>query len=152
LRFTIDPFKAYKDEEILRVLKLVGLDETIEGDILKHEIATSGSNLSLGQRQLLSLSRAILSSPRILLLDEATSNIDKKTDQKIQNILKNEFENTTVITIAHRLETVMDYDKIVVLEAGKLVEIGSVQELMDKENGMFRGMVEEQREKEGQNS
>ena len=148
LKFTVDPLNKYSDEDVSRVVKLVGLDETIPGNILEHQVESSGSNLSLGQRQLLALARAILSSPKILLLDEATSNIDKKTDLKIQSIIRNQFKNTTVITIAHRLDTVMDYDKIVVLENGKLVEMGAVDELMNRKNSVFRGMVDEQKEKE----
>ena len=147
LKFSIDPLGLHSEEEIVRAVKLVGLDETIQGNILEHEIESSGKNLSLGQRQLLAFARAILSSPKILLLDEATSNIDKKTDLKIQNIIRNEFKNSTVITIAHRLDTVMDYDKIIVLDNGKLAEMGSVKELIERKNSIFSGMVQEQREK-----
>ena len=144
LSLQIDPFEKYSEDEILKVVNLVGLNESIPEPILKYHVSPSGKNLSLGQRQLISLCRAILSNPKILLMDEATSNIDQKTDHKIQQILKEQFKHTTIITIAHRLDTVMDYDQIVVLDNGSVVEQGTVQELLNREEGVFKGMVKEQ--------
>ena len=76
-------------------------------------------------------------------MDEATSNIDQKTDQQIQDMLRSEFRETTILTIAHRLETIMDYDKIVVMDKGQLAEMGTVEQLMEIEDGIFKSMVEE---------
>lgn len=108
---------------------------------LSSPIAESGSNLSQGQRQLLCLARALLKNPRVLLMDEATASIDYATDAKIQDTLR-ELKGSTVITIAHRLMTIVDYDKVMVLERGEVVEFGSPWELIGREGGVFRGMCE----------
>lgn len=108
---------------------------------LSSPVAESGTNLSQGQRQLLCLARALLKSPRVLLMDEATASIDYATDAKIQNTLR-EFKGSTIITIAHRLQTIIDYDKILLLEKGELIEIGAPWDLIKQENGMFRSMCE----------
>jgi len=108
---------------------------------LNSPIAESGTNLSQGQRQLLCLARALLKAPAVLLMDEATASIDHATDAKIQETIQ-KLENTT-ITIAHRLKTIVDYDKVLVLEQGEVIEFGEPIELMDKEDGLFKGMCEE---------
>jgi ABC-type multidrug transport system fused ATPase/permease subunit len=107
---------------------------------LSSPIAESGSNLSQGQRQLLCLARAMLKAPAVLLMDEATASIDHATDAKIQETIR-QLQNTT-ITIAHRLKTIVDYDKVLVLEQGEVIEFGEPLELMEKEGGFFRGMCE----------
>ncbi|MCJ1426399.1 hypothetical protein MMC29_004302 [Sticta canariensis] len=108
---------------------------------LSSSVAESGSNLSQGQRQLLCLARALLKSPRVLLMDEATASIDYATDGKIQETLR-EVKESTIITIAHRLQTIIDYDKVLVLDKGQVVEYDAPWELMLRENGIFRGMCE----------
>lgn len=108
---------------------------------LSSPIAESGSNLSQGQRQLLCLARALLKSPRVLLMDEATASIDYTTDGKIQDTLR-EVKDSTIITIAHRLQTIIDYDKVLVLDKGQVMEYGPPWELISQEDGMFRGMCE----------
>jgi ABC-type multidrug transport system fused ATPase/permease subunit len=107
---------------------------------LSSAVAESGSNLSQGQRQLLCLARALLKEPAVLLMDEATASIDHATDSKIQETIR-DLKNTT-ITIAHRLKTIVDYDKVLVLERGEVVEHGTPWDLLEKENGTFRGMCE----------
>jgi ABC-type multidrug transport system fused ATPase/permease subunit len=107
---------------------------------LSSPITESGSNLSQGQRQLLCLARALLKEPAVLLMDEATASIDHATDSKIQETIRR-LENTTV-TIAHRLKTIVDYDKVLVLDHGKVIEYGEPWELIKNEDGMFRGMCE----------
>jgi len=107
---------------------------------LSSPVTESGSNLSQGQRQLLCLARALLKNPKILLMDEATASIDYATDAKIQETIR-EIRNTT-ITIAHRLQTIIDYDKVLVLDKGEVVEYGAPWELVETEGGMFRGMCE----------
>jgi ABC-type multidrug transport system fused ATPase/permease subunit len=106
---------------------------------LLSPVAESGTNLSQGQRQLLCLARALLKSPRVLLMDEATASIDYATDAKIQDTLR-ELTDSTIITIAHRLQTIIDYDKVLVLDKGKVEEFGSPEELINREGGVFRGM------------
>ncbi|KAK2628213.1 hypothetical protein QTJ16_002859 [Diplocarpon rosae] len=115
---------------------------------LSSPISSSGANLSQGQKQLLCLARAILSRPKILLLDEATSAVDKKTDTLIQRSIREEFSNTTLLVVAHRLSTVMDFDKILVMKDGAAAEFDTPRELLNIENGVFRGMVSQSGEKD----
>lgn len=108
---------------------------------LSSPIAESGSNLSQGQRQLLCLARALLKAPRVLLMDEATASIDYATDGKIQDTLR-DVKESTILTIAHRLQTIIDYDKVLVLDKGEVIEYDAPWELISKEGGIFRGMCE----------
>jgi ABC-type multidrug transport system fused ATPase/permease subunit len=107
---------------------------------LNSPVSESGSNLSQGQRQLLCLARALLKNPKVLVMDEATASIDYATDGKIQETIR-EIKNTT-ITIAHRLQTIIDYDKVLVLDKGEVVEYGGPWELIQKEKGIFKGMCD----------
>ena len=104
-------------------------------------VAESGNNLSQGQRQLLCLARALLAAPRVLVMDEATASIDYATDARIQAALR-ALHGRTLITVAHRLRTVIDYDKILVLDRGQVAELGPPWELIAQEGGMFRAMCE----------
>jgi len=115
---------------------------------LSSEISQSGSNLSQGQRQLLCLARAMLSRPKLLILDEATSAVDMTTDTLIQRSIREEFANTTLLVIAHRLSTVADFDKILVMRNGTAAEFGSPKELLEMQDGIFKGMVAQSGEKE----
>ena len=115
---------------------------------LSSPISESGSNLSQGQRQLLCLARALLKRPRVLLMDEATASIDYATDAKIQDTLR-ELKDSTIITIAHRLQTIVDYDKVLVLDRGEVVEFDAPWVLVGREQGVFRGMCEMSGELEG---
>lgn len=114
---------------------------------LNSRISEGGLNLSQGQRQLLCLARAIVSRPKIMVLDEATSAVDMDTDILIQRSIREEFQNSTLIVIAHRLSTIVDFDKILVMSDGKQVEFDSPGSLMDREEGVFRGMVEQSGER-----
>jgi ABC-type multidrug transport system fused ATPase/permease subunit len=113
---------------------------------LNSPVSESGSNLSQGQRQLLCLARALLKQPKVLLMDEATASIDYATDAKIQETIR-EIKNTT-ITIAHRLQTIIDYDKVLVLDKGEVVEYGDPWDLL-QDKGMFHGMCEGSGDLEG---
>ena len=104
-------------------------------EIMKYTVKESGSNFSLGERQLICLARAIIRKPKLLLMDEATASIDEVTDHKIQEMLKTQFTNVTTLTIAHRIQTIIEYDKILVLEAGNIVDFDTPHNLLDKENG-----------------
>ena len=108
---------------------------------LSSTITESGSNLSQGQRQLLCLARALLKAPRVLVMDEATASIDYATDTKIQETLRT-VKGSTIITIAHRLQTIIDYDKVLVLDKGSVVEYAAPWELIKKDGGIFKGMCE----------
>ncbi|CAN8095760.1 unnamed protein product [Discula destructiva] len=108
---------------------------------LSSPVTESGNNLSQGQRQLLCLARAMLKSPTVLLMDEATASIDYATDSKIQETIR-ELENSTIITIAHRLQTIVDYDKVLVLDKGEVQEYGHPWELMQNKDGQFKSMCD----------
>lgn len=110
---------------------------------LNHKITQDGSNFSVGQRQLVCLARAIVRSNKILVLDEATANVDPYTDILIQNAIRERFADCTVITIAHRLNTVVDSDKVLVMDAGNVVEFGKPQVLLQDSNGAFYALVRE---------
>uniref|UniRef100_A0A8C6W973 ATP-binding cassette, sub-family member 2 n=1 Tax=Nannospalax galili TaxID=1026970 RepID=A0A8C6W973_NANGA len=144
LRMNLDPFNNHSDEEIWKALELAHLKSFVAGLQLglSYEVTEGGDNLSIGQRQLLCLGRAVLRKSKILVLDEATAAVDLETDHLIQTTIRNEFSHCTVITIAHRLHTIMDSDKIMVLDNGKIVEYGSPGELLSN-SGPFYFMAKE---------
>nr|XP_035921009.1 canalicular multispecific organic anion transporter 1-like [Halichoerus grypus] len=140
----LDPFNNHSDEEIWKALELAHLKSFVSGLQLglSHEVTEAGDNLSIGQRQLLCLARALLRKSKILVMDEATAAVDLETDHLIQTTIQKEFSHCTTITIAHRLHTIMDSDKIMVLDNGKIVEYGSPQELL-RNSGPFYLMAKE---------
>ncbi|PQE04986.1 ABC bile acid transporter protein [Rutstroemia sp. NJR-2017a BBW] len=115
---------------------------------LQSPISSAGANLSQGQKQLLCLARAILSRPKVLLLDEATSAVDMDTDALIQRSIREEFANTTLLVVAHRLSTVADFDRILVMKDGVAAEFGGPRELVEREDGVFKSMVDMSGERE----
>ena len=108
---------------------------------LSTNISNIAEVFSVGQKQLLCLARALLRRNKFLILDEATSNVDMATDQFIQDCIHTKFANTTVITIAHRLNTIADYDKVIVMSRGRVIETGSPHQLLQKQKGLFTEMV-----------
>lgn len=144
LRMNLDPFDKFSDEAIWRVLELSHLKEYVAGlqEGLQHEVAEGGENLSVGQRQLLCLARALLRKSRILILDEATAAVDLETDDLIQNTIRKEFSHCTVLTIAHRLHSIMDSSRVMVLDAGKIVEFDSPSNLL-QQHGHFYAMAKD---------
>lgn len=110
---------------------------------LDCKMYNGGSNFSMGQRQLVCLARAILRDNKILILDEATANVDTDTDKFIQNTIRKKFHNCTVLTIAHRLHTVMDSDRVLVMDAGEVVEFDHAFNLLKKPDGYLRQLVDE---------
>jgi len=153
LRKNLDLFEQYDDATLNSALRAAGLfalqNEMDEGRItLDSEISSGGGNLSVGQRQILALARAIVRGSKLLILDEATSAIDYKTDAVIQSSLRNELpRDTTLLTVAHRLQTIMDADKIMVLDAGRIVEFDTPKELLKNKHGMLRALVDESGDK-----
>ena len=142
LRFNVDPFGEYSDERIWSVLEQVGLKEcVVELGGLESALEEGGANLSVGNRQLVCVARALLRNPRILVMDEATSSLDAGADARLQAVIRREFAECTCLTIAHRLNTVVDADRICVLDQGEVKEVGSPSALW-KERGLFYAMVE----------
>ena len=130
LRFNLDPSSQTSDANMLRALERVGLLEIFKerGDILDSEITPS--SLSRGQQQLLGLSRALLKDGSIVILDEATSNVDSDTDEVMQKVIRDEFSERTVLTVAHRINTIIDSDLIIVMDEGRVAEFGTPRELL----------------------
>ena len=142
LRYNLDPFKHYTDEQLWDALESVQLKTKISKlkDQLNIQIAEYGSNFSVGECQLICVARAILKRSKILLVDEATAHVDTKTDELIQQVLREKFVNQTILTIAHRLHTIMDSDKIVVMNAGIIASYGMPKEVLPKENEILTEM------------
>lgn len=145
LRRNIDPFDVVADDaEIWRVLGLVRLKDYVqelEGQ-LNYMVSEGGENFSVGQRQLICMARALVRKPKILLLDEATASIDVESDFLMQEMIRKNFHDITVITIAHRLKTIMDSDLILVLEQGNPVEFDSPARLLENQDGYLTAMAE----------
>jgi len=107
---------------------------------LDTKISAGGANFSNGQRQLIAMARALLRRSSVIILDEATSSIDFATDAKIQATIREEFNDSILLTVAHRLRTIIDYDRLVVLDKGRIVEFDTPYNLIRKEDGIFRSM------------
>ena len=143
LRSNLDPFARHTDEQVATALRQAHLDEFAQRVGLAHAVKEGGANLSVGQKQLVCLARALLRRSPVLVLDEATAAIDVETDEIIQRTIREQFSGSTIITIAHRLNTVIDYDKIVVLSAGELVECDSPENLLKNKSSAFYAMCKE---------
>lgn len=145
LRSNLDPFEENTDEKIWQVIEEVELKRTLEfyDGGLHCKINDGGSNFSMGQRQLICLARAMLRQNKILILDEATANVDADTDNMIQNTIKTKFNDCTVLTIAHRLNTIIESDRVMVMDAGRLVEFSHPYELLKKTNGHFKKLIDQ---------
>ena len=141
LKYNIDPLEMNSPEEILRTLREIGFEETDSekesGQLLEREIEQNGANLSVGEKQLVCIARAILRKTKIIVMDEATASIDMKTEEKIQDIIHNTMTNCTIITIAHRIKTIIDYDRILVLDDGKVMEFDRPDALLADKNSLF---------------
>ncbi|XP_073944725.1 probable multidrug resistance-associated protein lethal(2)03659 isoform X2 [Choristoneura fumiferana] len=145
MRHNLDPFDEYPDHVLWRALEEVELKEAVMelAAGLSSHMSEGGGNFSVGQRQLVCLARAVVRRNRLLVLDEATANVDPQTDALIQTTIRNKFADCTVLTIAHRLHTVMDSDKVLVMDAGQMVEFDHPHILLSRPGGVLRGMVDQ---------
>ncbi|XP_076004927.1 ATP-binding cassette sub-family C member 4-like [Genypterus blacodes] len=145
MRKNLDPFNQHTDEDLWNALQEVQLKSVVEElpGKLHTVLAESGSNFSVGQRQLVCLARAVLRKNRILVIDEATANVDPRTDELIQQTIREKFRECTVLTIAHRLNTIIDSDRILVLDAGSIHAYDEPYTLLQDQAGIFYKMVQQ---------
>uniref|UniRef100_A0A8D3B231 Multidrug resistance-associated protein 4 n=1 Tax=Scophthalmus maximus TaxID=52904 RepID=A0A8D3B231_SCOMX len=145
MRKNLDPFRQHTDEDLWNALQEVQMKAVVEElpNKLETVLTESGSNFSVGQRQLVCLARAILRKNRILIIDEATANVDPRTDGLIQQTIRDKFQECTVLTIAHRLNTIIDCDRILVLDAGRIRECDEPYVLLQNQDGIFYQMVQQ---------
>lgn len=143
IRDNLDPLGEYSDGQVWNALDDVELKNSIcrTKDGLATTITNGGANFSVGQRQLICLARAVLRQNKIVILDEATANVDCETDKIVQRMIDKKFANSTVLAITHRMHTVMSYDKILVMDAGRVVEYDSPRNLLRDGNGIFNNLI-----------
>ncbi|XP_028090855.1 ABC transporter C family member 2-like [Camellia sinensis] len=144
VRFNLDPFSEHNDADLWEALERAHLKDVIRRNSLglDAEVSEAGENFSVGQRQLLSLARALLRRSKILVLDEATAAVDVRTDALIQKTIREEFKSCTMLIIAHRLNTIIDCDRIILLDAGRVLEYATPEELLQNDESAFSKMVQ----------
>ncbi|OAQ30094.1 hypothetical protein K457DRAFT_73774, partial [Linnemannia elongata AG-77] len=143
VRNNLDPFEEMQDADLWEALERAHLKDhiaSLEGG-LSFKVSQSGDNFSVGQRSLICLARALLRKTKILVLDEATAAVDVETDELIQNTIRSEFKDRTILTIAHRIKTVMDSEKILVLEKGRVEEFEAPAVLMQRSDSLFYSLA-----------
>ncbi|XP_018575091.1 multidrug resistance-associated protein 4-like [Anoplophora glabripennis] len=144
LRYNLDPFEEYPDDVLYSAINDVELNDPSNIiNRLENRVTDRGANYSVGQRQLICLARAIIRNNKILMLDEATANVDPQTDALIQKTIRRKFANCTVLTVAHRLNTIMDSDKVLVMDSGTMIEFDHPHVLLQNQNSVFYKMVAE---------
>ena len=143
IRENLDVESLFEDADVWDVLERIGLKEYVSSleNKLSSPVVENGENLSVGQRQLICLGRAILMKPKILIMDEATASVDAEADKLIQASIKTHFKDTTVLSIAHRLNTIADFDRVLVLHDGNLMEYDTPYQLFQK-NGLFSQLAD----------
>ena len=139
LRYNIDPLKLYTDSELIDVLRRIDFEYIIKNhpDGLNQQIAEAGSNLSVGEKQLICIARAILRKSKIVIMDEATANIDYQTEETIQKAINEVLTNSTVLTIAHRIKTIINCDRVMTLDNGEIIDFDSPKTLLQNKKGLF---------------
>ena len=144
LRFNLDPENKSSDPELIELLKLASLENLIDRNHegLYQQIEEKGQNLSSGEKQLICICRAILKNNRVVLMDEATANIDIKTEETIQTLINERFRDATVITVAHRLNTIINSDKVLVLDKGRVAEFDTPKILMEDSSSIFYSFIQ----------
>ena len=155
IRSNLDPFDDYSDADLIDVLTRVGLFTTMDPsssgtslsslglsqiNSLTDVVKENGSNFSVGQRQLLVIARALLVGASIVIMDEATASVDADTDARIQKVMRSEFATATTITVAHRINTIMDSTHVLTMDNGQAAEFDTPQNLL-KKGGLFRDLV-----------
>ncbi|ULT79398.1 hypothetical protein L3Y34_010197 [Caenorhabditis briggsae] len=145
LRMNLDPFDAFNDDQIWEALRNAHLESFVNSlqHGLSHKISEGGENLSVGQRQLICLARALLRKTKVLVLDEAAAAVDVETDSLLQKTIREQFKECTVLTIAHRLNTVMDSDRLLVLDKGRVAEFDTPKRLLANPDGIFYSMAKD---------
>jgi ABC-type multidrug transport system fused ATPase/permease subunit len=139
LRENVDPSNNFSDEEIKSILYDVGLDDFLEDKTLDYQIENNGNNISIGEKQLICIARALIKKSKIILMDEATANIDYRNESILKQNINEDTKESTVITIAHRIKTVINYDKILVMKDGEIEEFDTPENLINKK-GLFYQM------------
>ena len=144
LRYNIDPVGNYSDELIEEIMKKIGFYHIIENNQsgLDQRVTENGSNLSIGEKQMICITRAILRKSKIIVMDESTASIDYQTEETILKAINEFLKNSTIITIAHRIKTIINYDKILVLDNGSIVEYDTPENLMKNKNSEFYSFYE----------
>jgi ABC-type multidrug transport system fused ATPase/permease subunit len=145
VRENLDPFGEHNDVQLYAALEQAQLMHTFkrQNQDLETNVGEGGGTLSVGQRQLLCFARAVLRNSKLLVMDECTANVDVETDALLQSMVRQTFAHCTIFTIAHRLATVIDYDRIAVLDNGRLVEFGQPAELLSDPTGQLTALVEQ---------
>ena len=137
LRQNLDPLGQFDNKSMIESLKSIGMNKILKKDGLNFLVKENGSNLSAGERQLICIARAMIRKSKIIIMDEATSSIDYDTEKLIQNTILNTLKDSTVITIAHRIKTILEYDRILVFDQGTIIEQGSPKKLIEKKGHFF---------------
>jgi ATP-binding cassette subfamily C (CFTR/MRP) protein 1 len=151
IKTNLDPFNQHSNDRLIDVLKSVGMysgDTQSAVTTLEETVQQDGSNFSAGQRQLLVIARALLDGAAIVICDEATASIDAEADSRIQRVLRTDFARATTLTVAHRLNTIMDSTHILVMSDGKAVEFDTPGALLSK-GGLFKDLVDKWEEEHG---
>ncbi|CAG2181999.1 unnamed protein product, partial [Oppiella nova] len=145
IRSNLDPFDKYSDDRVWKAIQQSHLYDFVNSTDagIHYKVSEGGENLSVGQRQLMCLARALLRNTNILILDEATAAVDVETDALIQTTIRSEFTRCTILTIAHRLNTIMDSDRVLVLDYGRVAEFDSPQALLQNERSIFHSLAKD---------
>ena len=145
IRTNLDPFDEFSDDHLCNILERVGLMDVnnVKAAVqnLSDEVLEGGNNFSVGQRQLVVIGRALLAEACVIICDEATAAVDAETDARMQKIFRTDFANATCLTVAHRLNTIMDSDYVLVMHDGKAAEFDTPAKLLQNEYGMFKKLV-----------